>query len=104
MITQKNISKARAEAREKVAKFHPYMMEKNVICHLDQDSFNNNLCNLAIMSRTSYSKLLALLRWHKIPKGRMSKKFALGLRSKGEIGMIHPIKERKRSCVVGFKF
>lgn len=98
----KEIEDARAAARRKIKLYRPDEIKGNVVCHLDQDTFNNSLHNLAIMSKSDHVRLCALLRHHKIPKGKISKQFAMALRSIGKIKMIYPIKIKKIS-LCGFK-
>ena len=98
----KRLMDARAEAREKVAKIYPYDMKGNIVCHMNQISFDNKLSNLAIISRSDHAKLCSLLRSHKIPKGKESKRFALRLRSIGEIDMIYPLSKKNSICIEGF--
>lgn len=98
----KEIEDARAAARRKINLYRPDELRGNVACHLDQNTFNNDLRNLAIMSKSDHVRLCALLRHHKIPKGKISKQFALALRYIGKIKMIHPIKNKKLS-LCGFK-
>ena len=97
----KEVEDARAAARRKVKTIYPdYVLEGNVVCHLDQHTLNNDLRNLAIMSKSNHTKLYALLRHYKIPKGKISKKFALALRSMDIIQMIYPL---KKLSLYGFK-
>ena len=94
----KGVEDARTKARRKVALIYPNELKGNVICHLDRNSLNSDLRNLAIMSRSDHMRLHTFLRKYKIPKGRASKKFALKIKSKEWIDMIYPIK--KKSCVM----
>lgn len=90
----KEIEDARAAARRRVKTIYPdYVLEGNVVCHLDQHPLNNDLRNLAIMSKSNHMKLVSILRCNKIAKGKVSKKFALALRSMDVIQMIHPLKK-----------
>jgi len=97
----KEVEDARAIARRKVGAIYPdYILEGNVVCHLDQHTLNNDLRNLAIMSKSDHMRLYALLRHYKIPKGKISKQFALTLRSMDVIQMIYPL---KKLSLYGFK-
>ena len=105
MSYEKLLRDARMAARKKVIFIRPNDVIGNVVCCLDQNSFNIDLRNLAILSRSGHSRLQALLRHYKIPKGKASKRFAIKLRSEGMIEMIHPIRKevKKRYVIAGFK-
>ena len=102
---ERKLKDVRMAARKKVRSIRPNDVIGNVVCCLDQNTFNIDLRNLAVLSRRGHSRLQALLRHYEIPKGEASKKFALWLKSEGMIEMIHPIKKevKKPYVIAGFK-
>ena len=92
---EKLVEDARAKARKKVERVSLTDLKGHVICHLDQISLNNDLRNLAIMSRSNHARLQSLLRHHKVPEGKASKQFAFTLRSAGIIEMEHPVRKMR---------
>ena len=91
----KKLKDARTAARRKVEKICPHQIKGNVVCCLDQYTLNISLHNLAILSKSSHSRVQAMLRHYKIPKGKASKKFIMKLRSEGLLEIIYPIKKQR---------